>query len=1278
MSKLGYSSITLTDLTETLPVSLVLESNLDNYFQTKTGNLYVPDFEDEDGEGVIITPSLYLGQEDLEIEKHPEFVNPVYEGKIRTSGFIYYKINREKYWFNSNTDSDNKIYVDEKGKLHIQKNLSENITIEAFIEDLYNKEHDYTIELVQTSNPINFLFLEEGINQIVASIECLNGREHFEDRNASDITMIPTLYKGNQILNYIIKDGEKIFDERFTYLWSKISGEVEESKEKQAIYIVKRKEISNREYFTCTILDTLTGLTYIASQFIQDFTDTYNCSISYDKALIFTDKETKITLTAEVYFKDQNLKEDPNFKLSYNWKAIGSISNGKVEWSENGNTLILNNELVLNNTTLPDELKNQNFIIYCSVFQTDSSDLTYQIAGNYLTISYSSDFTVKVSPQTIFIPTSSNGDYLGQSSYSFEFQILDEENNYIVKNESDSLEEKIYINDAQINFIQADNSVKEWNFVGSIQFDLDNENSLWKNKDTFRTYEFSYEYLGKTFTEQILIVKNIVGAQGFSGYTIDLSNDFVAFAGEDSVAKPGEVAETEVTAYYGSEALKIESIEIGGQYIYGKESASDQIVNNISIHAEKINNNDNKVKITLTTGSEPDFTSAISPIYFNITVKDPIKGSEIVFRKTFNYTINYNGKTYSLFPSAQNIIYKANNTYEPSQIVVNALVKEVSGEPSTYDNGKIIYSFDGGTTWRFLPEDKIIKDYLNLDNIIIRLYSNLAFNNITDITEAILNETILNENEEYLLDIETLPVLTSLEGTQIGGENLLPWTKSFKNDFNLLANKWRGDKKENEEGEIVFLEELAIIKEGDFNTLEWESPWVETNSNYRAGGYSFYSPKILLETEYLNSQFCLSCDIYVESLREGSSFSFIGRFFEGLEETENCIRFGTIEEITMNGPGESIKVQDKNWIEGEWNRISMVFSLEDLNNTSEEELPSLETCKYFSIQFNLLNSGKVKIKKPKLELGNIATSWSASPSDLDYSDFAGANLILPSLNTLKFQPEEEVTLLASNLTAGIYTCSWKTLEISDSIDGAGLVSLNIVPAGKSSSSTILQSVILPLIKEEVGGIQIESKQVTFNISSSFDLYLFNQNSRVTFSNFKFERGEKATDYMLTETLADAFIQHFQDNTNEIISNILILDANGKPVYITPADLEQSIGQVTTQISETGEAILTSVQTSYLSLTDAAPLQQIESSIHLGYDENDKGYLQISTRAGFENNNYMKLTDSSLDFYSDNVSVASLSQQTLTITDAKIANSLQIGKIKFMPSDTDGLAVIWEG
>jgi hypothetical protein len=65
-------------------------------------------------------------------------------------------------------------------------------------------------------------------------------------------------------------------------------------------------------------------------------------------------------------------------------------------------------------------------------------------------------------------------------------------------------------------------------------------------------------------------------------------------------------------------------------------------------------------------------------------------------------------------------------------------------------------------------------------------------------------------------------------------------------------------------------------------------------------------------------------------------------------------------------------------------------------------------------------------------------------------------------------------------------------------------------------------------------------------------------------------------------------------------------------------------------------------------------------------------------AGFENNNYMKLTDSSLEFYNNNVPVASLTQQTLIITDVRISNSLQIGKIKFMPSDTDGLAVMWEG
>jgi hypothetical protein len=47
MGRLGYSSVTLTDLTETIPITLALETNQPKNIQTKIGSLYTPNFAEK-------------------------------------------------------------------------------------------------------------------------------------------------------------------------------------------------------------------------------------------------------------------------------------------------------------------------------------------------------------------------------------------------------------------------------------------------------------------------------------------------------------------------------------------------------------------------------------------------------------------------------------------------------------------------------------------------------------------------------------------------------------------------------------------------------------------------------------------------------------------------------------------------------------------------------------------------------------------------------------------------------------------------------------------------------------------------------------------------------------------------------------------------------------------------------------------------------------------------------------------------------------------------------
>ena len=67
MGLLGYGSLTLTDLTDALPASLNLSSSLNSNIQVKEGNISTPDFRKE---GVIITPSLFLGGDEVPSSKY--------------------------------------------------------------------------------------------------------------------------------------------------------------------------------------------------------------------------------------------------------------------------------------------------------------------------------------------------------------------------------------------------------------------------------------------------------------------------------------------------------------------------------------------------------------------------------------------------------------------------------------------------------------------------------------------------------------------------------------------------------------------------------------------------------------------------------------------------------------------------------------------------------------------------------------------------------------------------------------------------------------------------------------------------------------------------------------------------------------------------------------------------------------------------------------------------------------------------------------------------------
>lgn len=1305
MGKLGYSSITLTDLTETLPVSLVLKSNKDSNIQTKVGSLYTPNFSEEE---LIITPSLFLGQEDLRIEENEKLINPALNSG---SGYLYYEIGNEHYEYNGSTIGN---YVDIKGNLHIKENLNKNITIKAYIQNYFNETHNYYIELISATNPINFLLMEENTSGFQAIIECAGGREFFEDSNASPITMTALLYNGKEIIN-------EENDSRFTYIWNRLS---DNSISNTRSLTVHRNSLFNRDYFTCVITDNKIGTIYTASRFLYDFTDTYTCEISYNKMpLLIEGINSEILLTAKVWDKEIDLTSKEGFNLSYEWKVTNL--NGSEEILQDGlkNSYLLNSD----NPQIPKE----DFIILCKIYQTDSENTKYQIASNTVNFNYISDYQVKISPQTIFIPTSNEGFYLGkpEKEYSFNFQLVDRNGNLLPFETSDTITDKTYDSDgATLTF----NKQENWNFIGTLNFINSN---FWENSNLegSRAYDFTYTYAGQNFTEEIYIVKSYAGQPGFSGYTIDFSNEFFTFSGGESIADPNQSTNCLVSSYLGGDSVAIKEIKIGDKIIYSKEDYSYENEwynynnNNLFIQANKIQ--DNQINITLRTNTPEElglFLTKIEPVIFKIIIKK-VDGSDMTFLKTFSYNINYNGKTYYLLPSENSIHYiEAKHHYEPEFFTVQALFRETTGLANTYENGKILYSFNG-EEWKSYNER--IEGYNNLQNIYLRLYGSRA--NIN--SNLTYSSTDLEEFSSYLYDTETIPILTSLEGYEFGGENLLKGTK----EITIGSNQWRKD-----EEVSILSSDISEIKI-PFLTKKRETPinlilgFGElgekvlglTNDTSELVSNEVFSPKIKIEENYFNKSFTISCSIYVDDEKNIKTwdeiFSF-GKFInpEGKEiiyprfdiwllgyknifsqQKYSCaIRLGSLTNSNYNIAFQA----DENFESRKWIRIWKTFTLstdyfasEDILYSSTEKV-LLEECESFSLSFgtynlpNILNEQNtfIKIKQPKLEFGNVPTSWSPSSYDTSYNDIVGLNISKSPKILHKITTKEPYLWFADLLPDTTYTFSFS------SSSWAGDKNYNFFNCYLFKRDLYLEEdsgVQNQIESEENTAIFCENYMFSFSNSLkeltattfhtpkenkiySFRIYAsykddnsFSQSNILTLEKAKIEKGDRATSFFLTEEGLQQTIDTTAADTLSYINSVgeqINIELNEtKNSLETLRESQLTIDEVKATITE---------QTSKFYQDQDGFIKELKGKITLSAEDASEPFIQISTfstDASFA----IKITDKKLGFYEGKAEeiepIAYMDSQYLHINSARFNKNFYIGDLLVTITET-GVGFTW--
>ena len=569
---LGSAQITLTDLTDTLPIYLMLESNLSQNVQIKEGDLYTPKFSEKNKE-IIVTPSLFVGRQEQE-----DYYDRIYYqvGESTADG-------KEKDYSQSSTSTT--IWVDDEGQLHYNQDLTKSITIEAYVKEYPIPGREDQTVTVHANNPINIMFVESGGNEYSAIIKSSGNREHFEESKQADIILTAELRKGGVPVDSGVsyswdivtdKDTDGTGDDTSTL--NGLNSTKTDFKGTGKTLTVSRSNVSGVETFICTMtLQDGSGLSFTATKTLRDFIDQYQSQIIADSSLILTPENKSVELTNQIWHLNELINETDSNRFAYEWYLLKKNGNQLQLKDQNGNnitTKTIEIEIGKNNIPSTDEV--------FSILGKAIIDGKTNTVG-YVDIRYQpTPYSVEVTPKTLFVPATSNGGYNGTGSTierTFTFRLVNEQKNPLTYVDTGSTapslkspgsNDKTGLSVTQL----VKNGVKYWSFDIKLTIDTSSNNNLWSSTEDFKIYEFNYQYLGQPFTEEVEIVKSYAGqngqpgqngAPGSSGYTIDLSNEFHAFAGGEMRADPNQDTSTIISAFLANEPKKISKIWIGDQ-----------------------------------------------------------------------------------------------------------------------------------------------------------------------------------------------------------------------------------------------------------------------------------------------------------------------------------------------------------------------------------------------------------------------------------------------------------------------------------------------------------------------------------------------------------------------------------------------------------------------------------------------------------------------------------------------------------------------------------------
>lgn len=1228
MGLLGYSTISLTDLTEVLPASLYLSSSLVSNSQTKEGSNYTPDFS-QNGNEVIITPSFFMGTE--EITKKDGEADCPYKTNIRYQcGEVDENGNEITYSYMV-SGADNYIWVDSDARLHYKKNLTKSIVIEAWIEGWIDTENQISYPNIPALNPINILLLTEtgGYSAFIASKD---GREHFEEGNESAITLVASLYNGAT---------KVAINNCKWYQASNVDADGNliqlETNEENGITVngneltVRRKAVKTLDTFICEITIS-TGLVFRVSMNLLDKTDSYYGNIIADGSLILTPEHNSINLTSQLWSGIELINSDDTnaARFKYKWfylkdnerKEVGTARELKVRLTDKDAEY---------NFIYPQK---DSFIIYC---QAEIDGKTYVLSN--ISIQYSPVvYNVQKRPETFFVPTLNGGVYYSSKKVfrqTVSFKLVGTDGQTLVyNNDTDRapfFSEK-EITPFEVEVVSA--GANKWNF--NITFTYD------PSKDTDKKFNglensfyltFNYAYLGVQFQDEFMCVKNeagIDGADGAPAYTVYLENEFVSFSA-DSL---GELSGSEQ-----SYTIK-PSVFLGAEeknYTITKITPTEGLTTTIS-------GDNQNVKVVI---DKNNITALLNKP--NGTIPIEITTDGLTFVRTITYSVRFSSINYYLQLSANTFTRDLMYTFTPAQITISALYKRSGQEaPNACTSGYMLLTTygEGGV-------------YITKRNHVI----GGSISNILTITGIDLNVSVkyfvvefYDKQNGTLYDRQTIPVLVDSGDIEIGGVNLLRYTKKMPS--RTISGKeywWLSNAGEWGNNSIVDIpdEEGKMAELNYYGTVD---KWVS---------FLFFQ-SMDMPIEGFASCYTLTFDIYSDNY-SGYTNDFVFNVAlhcnGGTHDTR--WRWRDIEMLQGSELKNGFHVINGELVSGKWARVAFTFSPK-FNNTffNLPETPlegSYDTVKYISFGFYNYTNCNVKIKKIKLEKGNIPTDWSESPYDVEYENIKGTNLLSTNYKT-EIRSRNLQEDYAIDLDAGDYTLSWDATR-----------------SFSSSSETLLRGTFSP-----TEGVNfITQNSYTFTLTKplkAFEIYSTYDASDVVYTMYalKLEKGTSSTPYNMTPEEVQRQYEESQNGFDDKVKNIVqVMDKNGEIKNYT----DEEFKKLTESITEINNNY-TSLESKYQTLLTTVNGYSVWESWYDLSQENGRTRLIIGDKSGEQIDFKMRLDSERLSFLNGNTEVSYISNEKLYINYAEIIQQMRIGSssntgylvFKHM---SGGLGVVWE-